>query len=128
MKLLPLCLAAGCLALILPWAGSHQNAGPAQVHIVSFGLESANMSFAADDIVRENPPIYSDNRPYATVTHLKGHVEIRACCMQPTNSTPAHPDPPRSNMILHADEADYHEATGEIEAHGTVRITFQSQR
>lgn len=43
---------------------------------------------------------------YPSVVHLKGRVEIRA-----------------NGYILHADEADYDENTGEVEARGTVRVT-----
>lgn len=42
---------------------------------------------------------------YPSVIHLKGDVEIR-----------------RSGMILRADEADYDEDTGEVEARGHVRV------
>jgi lipopolysaccharide assembly outer membrane protein LptD (OstA) len=96
--------------------------------MVGFGLDAARIQFAADDILREDPPIFGDTTPYSSVTHLKGHVEIRTCCMQSTKADAAHPYPPRSYTIVHADEVDYHEATGEIEARGTVRITFQEQR
>lgn len=49
--------------------------------------------------------------PSMNVVQLKGDVEIRT-----------------KDMILHADEADYNENTGEIEARGTVRIKLQTQR
>lgn len=35
------------------------------------------------------------------------------------------PNPPRAYLVMRADEAVYHEQTGEIEAHGTVRLNFQ---
>ena len=38
--------------------------------------------------------------------HLKGSVEIRV-----------------AGFILRADEADYNEKTGEIDAHGDVKVT-----
>ena len=31
-------------------------------------------------------------------------------------------------MIMRADEADYDEEKGEIEAHGTVRVSFQDTK
>ena len=44
--------------------------------------------------------------PYPSVVHLKGSVEIRT-----------------NGFILHADEADYDEDTGEVEARGSVKVT-----
>ena len=43
---------------------------------------------------------------YPSVVHLKGTVEIRT-----------------NGFILRADEADYDENTGEVEARGTVKVT-----
>ena len=42
---------------------------------------------------------------YPSVIRLRGDVEIK-----------------RSGMVMYADEADYHEDTGEIEARGNVRV------
>jgi hypothetical protein len=44
--------------------------------------------------------------PYPSTVHLKGAVEIRA-----------------NGFILRADQADYNERTGEVDASGTVRVT-----
>ena len=55
-------------------------------------------SLNALDIVRD--------LPYPSIVHLKGQVEIRA-----------------DGFILRADEADYNENTGEVEARGTVKVT-----
>ena len=44
--------------------------------------------------------------PYPSTVHLKGSVEIRV-----------------AGFILRADEADYNEKTGEIDAHGDVKVT-----
>ena len=43
--------------------------------------------------------------PFPSVAHLKGNVEIRA-----------------NGFILHADQADYDEVSGEIKAEGNVSI------
>jgi lipopolysaccharide assembly outer membrane protein LptD (OstA) len=43
--------------------------------------------------------------PYPSIAHLKGKVEIRA-----------------NGFILHAEQADYDEQTGEIKASGNVSI------
>jgi lipopolysaccharide assembly outer membrane protein LptD (OstA) len=43
---------------------------------------------------------------YPSVIHLKGKVEIRA-----------------NGFILRADEADYDESTGEVDARGIVKVT-----
>jgi lipopolysaccharide assembly outer membrane protein LptD (OstA) len=44
--------------------------------------------------------------PYPSVIHLKGTVEIKT-----------------NGFILRADEADYDEKTGEVEARGAVKVT-----
>jgi hypothetical protein len=36
------------------------------------------------------------------------------------------PKPTKAYVVMHADEAEYHGATGEIEAHGTVKLNFQN--
>jgi lipopolysaccharide assembly outer membrane protein LptD (OstA) len=52
------------------------------------------------------------------LVELKGDVEIRtALC--------GHEVPARKMMVLHADEATYHEDTGEIETRGNVHIKFE---
>ncbi len=43
--------------------------------------------------------------PYASTVHMKGSVEIKT-----------------AGFTLHADEADYNEKTGEIDAHGDVKV------
>ena len=56
---------------------------------------------------------------YPSVIHLKGNVEIKV-------KTVVRQDP-FSLMIMevHADEADYHEGTGEIEARGKVHVDYR---
>ena len=56
---------------------------------------------------------------YPSVIQLKGNVEIKTKTVVQ--------DSPVSLMIMvvRADEADYHEDTGEIEARGTVRVDYR---
>ena len=56
---------------------------------------------------------------YPSVIQLKGNVEIKTKTVVQ--------DSPLSLMIMvvRADEADYHEDTGEIEARGTVRVDYR---
>ncbi len=49
----------------------------------------------------------------ATIVHLKGSVEIR---MRWADASP-------ERMVMHADAADFHEDTGEVDAHGNVTVT-----
>jgi lipopolysaccharide assembly outer membrane protein LptD (OstA) len=62
--------------------------------------EGPNISLTASAIQRQAP-----------IVQLRGNVEIRT-----------------KDMILRADEADYDQNTGEIEARGTVRIKLEAQR
>ena len=61
--------------------------------------------------------------PYTSVIHLKGSVEIRTpvCLLsQPENARTWVCD---GSVVLRADEADFHEDTGQIEARGNVKVT-----
>src|SRR5687768_3361812 len=80
--------------------------------------QSASIKFAADSIQREDPPTPRPG-PYASIIRLKGDVEIKMCCVQLAqgNGEPLK-TPPKHLVITRADEADYHQDTGEIEARG----------
>ena len=62
--------------------------------------EGPNISLTATAIQRQAP-----------IVQLRGNVEIKT-----------------KDMILRADEADYDQNTGEIEARGAVRIKLEAQR
>ena len=130
MKLIFLTLAACSIAVLAPEAGSSQDTVQSPLHVI-VPYDRAHVSLTADNIVREDPPVHGSTSPYASITRLTGHVEIRTCCIQPSPSnrvaTPAK-DPPRAYLVIHADAADYHEDSGEIEAHGTVRVNFQPRK
>ena len=127
MRLPPLSGMAVCsLAILLPQAGLSQDAADSRLYLTA-GTETARVHLAADQILREDPPDPGPS-PYASVVRLKGNVEIRTCCVQLSTKTASRRKPhPRAYMVMHADEADYHSKTGEIEARGTVRVTFQPQ-
>ena len=82
-------------ALLLP-----QVAPDPLKHLTAAQIEGApgGARLSAVDIERDIP--------YPSMVHLKGSVEIRV-----------------AGFTLRADEADYNEKTGEIEAHGDVRVT-----
>jgi hypothetical protein len=113
------------LAILLPHAASSQDTAPSRLYVPGANA-NAKMTFSADSIVREDPANPGPS-PYASVVRLRGHVEVRTCCVQYPPS-PEFPDPPRAYMILHADEAEYNGQTNEIEARGVVRVTFQPAR
>jgi hypothetical protein len=121
MKLLPFNGLVACsLAIFLPHAASSQDAAASRLYVPGYA-NSGRMTLAADSIVREDPPNPGPS-PLASIIHLRGHVEVRTCCVQfPTSK----PDPPKAYVIVRADEADYHGDTGEIEARGVMRISFQ---
>jgi len=76
------------------------------------------MHFAADNIVREDGP-----SSYDSIVHLKGNVEIRTCCVE--RPTGANKNPGSEYLVMHADEADYDGEKDEIDARGTVHVSFQ---
>jgi hypothetical protein len=115
-------LIASSLVFVSPHAATSQDTTAGRLHIPA-GNNGAYGIFSADSIVREDPPNPGPS-PFASVIHLRGHVEFRACCVQRPQS-PGNPDPQKAYMILHAGEADYHGDTGEIEARGDVRVSFQ---
>jgi lipopolysaccharide assembly outer membrane protein LptD (OstA) len=71
------------------------------------------VTIAAMEIVRD--------LPYNGIDHLKGAVEIkmRECVF----TGPNHQQTCNGYVVLRADQADYHEDTGQIEASGNVRVT-----
>ena len=58
---------------------------------------------------------------YPSVIHLRGDVEIRMPVCVTTG--PGAVQRCAGAVVLHADEADLHEQTGQIEARGTVGVT-----
>jgi hypothetical protein len=98
--------------------------GTSPLHLPA-GSGNANINFTADSIVRQDPPNAVAGSSYASEVQLKGHVEIRMCCVQRPASK-HNPKPATAYMILHADAAEYHGETGAFEAHGTVKINFQN--
>jgi hypothetical protein len=59
--------------------------------------------------------------PYPSVVELKGNVEIQTpVCLPVGEGRKLICD---GNMVVHADEAKFHEDTGEIEATGAVTVT-----
>ena len=121
------CALACSAALLVAHAGSSQDTIPSRLHAVANGSpDRARISFAADSIVKEDGA-----NGYASVVHLKGNVEIRTCCVQPPSRNqviPGNTVSPQAYMVMSADEADYDGQTGNIEARGIVRITFQNRR
>ena len=97
MKFLFLGVVMACqFTTFLPQATCQDNKTAAQkLHVMATGPGGGTL--AAFSIQR--------GALYPSVIQLKGDVEIK-----------------RTGMILRADEADYHEDTGEIEARGNVRV------
>jgi lipopolysaccharide assembly outer membrane protein LptD (OstA) len=89
------------------------------------GANRAAIYFAADSIDKQD-----GTTGYASLIHLKGNVEIRTCCVQQpqAKTSPGTTHPPQAYMIMSADEADYDDVTGKIEARGVVRVSFQNRK
>jgi lipopolysaccharide assembly outer membrane protein LptD (OstA) len=130
MKVRPIAAAAALvIAAILPQLGSSQRGAPSRLYVRS-STQSTRVALSADQILREDSGNLRPS-PYASVIHLRGNVEIRICCVQlPTgnDASKQDPEPPSMYLLMHADDADYHEETGEIEAHGAVRVTYQNPK
>ena len=112
-------------AAFLPQAPCQQNQTPqkqsSRLHLRT-GTEASNINMAASSIQREDPPAPRPS-PYASVIRLKGDVEIRTCCVQIASGKKK---PRRQYLILRADEADFHQETGEIEARGNVHLKLET--
>ena len=87
-----------CLAAIFLTTVAGQTAGDELKHVILVAKQGTRpMNASALDVVK--------SVAYPSVVHLKGNAEIRA-----------------SGFILHADQADYDEESGEIKASGNVSI------
>ena len=93
------------------WCQSPEPAG--QKHLWAFVVNGWANQLSAQSIER--------GAEYPTVVYLKGNVEIKS---------PVCPGTGRKRFracdtftILHADAAEFHEDTGQIEAHGNVSVS-----
>jgi lipopolysaccharide assembly outer membrane protein LptD (OstA) len=107
------CALACAIVLLIPCVGSSQE----RLHTGSVGSDRMRIAFAADSIDKQDGAT-----GYASLIHLKGNVEIRTCCVQLPSAKNL-----GAYMIMSADEADYDDVTGKIEARGIVRVTFQNR-
>ena len=83
----------------------------------AIGIDGAVVALAADSIVKEDGAAH-----YGSLIHLKGNVEIRTCCVQRSSQS----DASRTYLIVSADEADYDGESGNIDARGTVHVSFHN--
>ena len=57
---------------------------------------------------------------YPAIIHLKGNVEIKTpVCVKPGQGSLLHCD---GYIVLHADQADFHEGSGQVDARGNVTV------
>jgi hypothetical protein len=58
---------------------------------------------------------------YPAIIHLKGSVEIKTpVCVKAGQGSALNCD---GYVVLHADQADFHEGSGQVEARGSVSVT-----
>jgi len=87
-------------------------AAAAQKHMKITTEEHVVVDLAANSMETEsNPSPAAGKSP--VIVHLKGDVEIR---MRWAEASP-------ERLVMHADAADFHEDTGEVETHGNVTVT-----
>jgi lipopolysaccharide assembly outer membrane protein LptD (OstA) len=101
MKLLLLTIGVSLTLFVLILRTAAQNAAPEtvkQIAVAPLNDARGGARLAALNIER--------GAAYPSVVHLNGQVEIRT-----------------NGFILRADNADYNETTGEVEAHGSVKVT-----
>jgi len=101
------------LALFLPRANC-QDSETGQKYLMVAPLNGHRPVYlSADNIER--------GHTYPSIIQLKGNVEIKTpVCLPVGRHEKTVCD---GAMILHASEAEFHEDTGEIEAHGDVKVT-----
>jgi hypothetical protein len=81
----------------------------------------ARVSLSASSIQRD-----ISQASYTPVIQLKGNVEIiKALCIPAGQASAVVCE---ERMVLHADEADYREDTGEITPRGNVHVSFQKMK
>ena len=89
-----------------------QDVSDQQKHLIAFVVNGWPNRLSATSIER--------GTEYPTIIYLKGNVEVQApvCPLVGQNASRACDN----YMILHADSAEFHEDTGQIEAHGNVSV------
>jgi lipopolysaccharide assembly outer membrane protein LptD (OstA) len=118
MTLRILIAVTGC-ALFIPQVICQED----QKHF-AFHTPSANISFTADSILRQDPEAPLPKH-YASLVQLRGNVQIRTCCVRSPlrdNSRIA----PKQVVTMRADEVDFNQETGEMEVRGNVRVNLRN--
>ena len=106
MKLLVVGAVLAHLASVLPQAVCQDTAPPQRLN-----LTVGRSTLQAESIDRE--------LPYPSVIRLKGNVQITV------RTVVQYAPLSLMIMVVKADEADYHEDTGEIEARGDVQVSYR---
>jgi hypothetical protein len=112
MKILALTIAVVCQ--MAPLALSQDNK-PEQLHL-TIRAPGGRVALTAFSMQRD-----LSSEATAPVIQLKGNVEIRMIACLPTGKDDAVVC--EGTMVLHADEAEYNEKSGEINARGNVHMT-----
>jgi lipopolysaccharide assembly outer membrane protein LptD (OstA) len=99
-------------AIALPLAIGQENK-PEPLHRIVDGVRITASSIQQDASPSENPRL--------PVIYLKGNVEI----VKPSCTAVSSEKPCYTKMVQRADEAEYHPDSGEIQAFGNVRVTFE---
>lgn len=86
---------------------------PEQLHM-TIGSPGGPVTLQASGMDRD-----LSSKATESILRLKGNVEIRTACHY---TGPADESGCHGSVLIHADSAEYNEQTGEIHAHGDVRI------
>lgn len=124
MKLLMMGVVAACqVCVLIPQAVCQENhAQPERLH-----MTIANPQSRGDRVALSASRIDRDlsAKGGEAILHLQGNVEVRM-----TTCVPARPGDRgicKGATVLHADQVDYDEKTGEMDARGNVHITPDQQ-
>jgi hypothetical protein len=112
-----LLIAAGmiCCPLTLPPPASGQDDQAVELKHLTVAPQNGNRTVALAALTIER------GAHYPSVVKLKGNVEIKTpVCLPVGKESELICD---GQMIVRADEAEFHEDTGQIEAHGNVSVT-----
>ena len=126
MKFLVIGAIIGCAAFVPRIIGQNQ---PTEQKHLTFRTKSANIVFAADNVLRQDPAP-SNSSSYASAVRLRGNVRVRTCCVQIpiVNGEKVSALPLKQVVLMQADEVDFREDTGEMEVRGNVRVNFQNYK
>jgi len=109
MKFLVMGAIIVCAVFVPKIIGQNQ---PAEQKHLTFRTKSANIVFAADNVLRQDPA-QRNSSSYASAVELRGNVKVRTCCVQIPieKGEKVSALPSKQVVLMQADEVDFREDT-----------------